>query len=204
MNLRVPWFLSDCQLLKEDSAPHMVKRYRTERVHLLTCQNQFLFSLRCHWDKRSLGCAAASEGTWLPTFRGDVVVCSTRVAVSLGNGTPTLPRNVGNELSSNTASYPRRLYLETACSSVRVLEGPSGDLGSKESKLYLYTVCVCCPTVWLPEMTVVLVGCEKWGIGCSSQHLIFNYIQQTTSHVCCASHLIASRFWSINLSSGRQ
>jgi hypothetical protein len=34
-------------------------------------------------------------------------------------------------------------------------------------------------------MTVVVVGCEKLGIGCSSHHLTFNYIQQTTSNVTC-------------------
>jgi hypothetical protein len=68
------------------------------------------------------GCDAASEGSWFPSFEGNIVVSSLKVEVSKKRCISTLKngahhvvfRNVGNELSINTAWYLRRMYLKTA------------------------------------------------------------------------------------------
>jgi len=138
------------------------------------------------------GCDAASEGSWFPSFRGNVVVLSLKVEMTkkscistLKNGTTTL------YFETTETNFPVTLCgIWEECTwkwRIGVLNGPSGDLSpsyvsNKERKLYLvYSVCMfCCTcylTYWLPAMTVVDVGCEKMGI-VSSQHLIFNYTQQ--------------------------
>jgi hypothetical protein len=49
-----------------------------------------------------LGYYAASSGTFLPTFRDNVSVPSSRLFI-LGDGTDTLSRNVGKQLPDDAA-----------------------------------------------------------------------------------------------------
>jgi hypothetical protein len=117
-----------------------------------------------------LRCDTVSEGNWFPTFRDNVVVSSSRVEMSkkycIGNETTTLCRNIGNKLSSNTASYPRRVV--TWKRRTEVIKRASGDLSptyvrNKERKLYGGHIRAC---VFLVYMLPRNLAARNDGSGC--------------------------------------
>jgi len=111
------------------------------------------------------GCDAASEGSWFPSFRGNVVVLlemSKKSCIStLKNGTTTL--SFGTSETNCPVTLPSIWEECTWKRRIGVLNGPSADLSpsyvsNKERILYLKLLqCVC-----FVVRVAWHLGCQQW------------------------------------------